>query len=66
MDTDIKYITLAQAADIAHVDASTLRRAIAKEDLTAVKMGKTWLTDREAVEIWLQTAKHKPGKAARK
>lgn len=62
-----EYLTLAQAAVIAQCSASNLRHAIKTEKLLGYKVGKTWLTDREALEVWMHDPEcHKPGVRAKK
>lgn len=66
MNTTIKLITLTEAARLTHVTTSTLRYAIARERLNAVKYGKTWLTDAEALDIWLKSDVHTRGAKAKR
>ncbi len=65
MNTSTRFLTLSEAARIAHVDSSTLRHAIALERLSAVKYGKMWLTDQEALDDWLRADVHKCGAKAK-
>jgi excisionase family DNA binding protein len=56
-----KLISLTEAAEIAEVDARTLRRAIAQGSLEAQKIGRNWITTPRAVKEWKAADVHKPG-----
>jgi len=51
---DIKeFISLTDAAGIAGCNASTLRWAIKRGKLAAVKFGKSWAVSRADLQVWI-------------
>jgi excisionase family DNA binding protein len=56
-----QWLTVAEAAEQAGVNARTLRRAAAVGALDARRSGKVWLTTLAAVRAWRQAARHRPG-----
>lgn len=56
-------LSLADAATLAGVDASTLRHAIRDERLTAEKVGRDWLIDRSEIERYMRERKPRPRRA---
>lgn len=56
-----KQLTLAQAAQIAKRDPSTLRHAIKDGALKATKFGKTWVVTEGDLDVWISADIHKRG-----
>ena len=57
-----ELLTLAEAVPIAKRNISTLRAAVKRGDLPAVKKGKTWLVRPADLDKWLDNPEmHKPG-----
>lgn len=57
------FITVSEAAALHKLNPSTVRRAILRNDLPAIKMGKTWLIKPADFETWISNpAMHKTGK----
>jgi len=64
---DIKeLLSLSDAVGIAGCDASTLRRAIKRGKLAAVKFGKSWIVTRADLQLWIDDPMlHTPGVKAK-
>ena len=56
-----EWVTVAEAAVRAGVNAVTLRRAARIGNLEARRSGKVWLTTPAAVRAWLKEARHRTG-----
>lgn len=59
MDITLDYIGLTEAAEVAsecmnkRTHTGTLRKAIARGDLPAVKFGREWIVSRAALQAWI-------------
>lgn len=57
-------ITLEEAAEIVGRSPVTLRQAVGRGRLDAVKIGKTWITTHDAVSLYVATTRERkrPGR----
>lgn len=56
-----ELLTFTEAAQIAGVDTSTLRRAAINKDLKAAKKGNLWLVKRSDLEKWMEEGRRPMG-----
>lgn len=52
-----QLLSAIDAAEIADCHQDTIRRAIETGNLTAQKVGKTWVIDRSALNTWIENGK---------
>ncbi len=61
-----ELLTVTQAAGIAGVDVSTLRRAAVAGRIKATKLGNQWVVTRGNLEKWMESPAHNPNKGPKR
>lgn len=60
-ETAIQFVSLAEAADLSGLSHSHLRLLVRQDKIWGIKIGRDWLTTKEAVKAYLATER-RPGR----